>query len=133
MADSMPEFAGITRDGKLVRKSQLSTGTPSLAKSQMIRPRPRKATPTAVYIIRMKPALLVGVAARAARDHRVLLPRGGRDLRAGHSYTCRYLRTSRIETKFSSRVRKNSVNPTAKIVRYSSEPAGMSPRAWAAM
>ena len=59
MADWMPELAGITRDGKLVRKSQLSTGTPSLAKSQMMAPRPRKATPTAVYMSRTKPALLV--------------------------------------------------------------------------
>ena len=54
----MPELDGITRDGKLVRKSMLRTGTPSLAKSQMIAPRPRKATPTAVYMSRTKPPLL---------------------------------------------------------------------------
>ena len=41
------------------RKSMLSTGTPSLAKSQMISPRPRNATPTAVYISSAKPPLLL--------------------------------------------------------------------------
>ena len=98
----MPEFAGITRDGKLVRKSQLSTGTPSLAKSQMIAPRPRKATPTARVHQQDEARAPDRVAARAARDHGVLRPRGGGDLRAGHSYTCRYLRTSRIEMMLSS-------------------------------
>src|SRR5262245_1174946 len=58
IADWMPEFSGITRDGKLVMKSQDNTPTPSLAKSQMIAPRPRKAIPTAVYMSRTKPVPL---------------------------------------------------------------------------
>ena len=59
--------------------------------------------------------------------------RAGGDLGAGHSYTCLYLRTSRIETMFSISVNRNSVMPTTKIVSYSIEPVGMSPRAVAAM
>ena len=52
-----------------------------------------------------------GIAPRAAR-------RGRGDLgdRGAHSYTCRYLRTKRIEIAFMISVRTNSVVPTAKIV-----------------
>ena len=67
------------------------------------------------------------VLAAGARDD------GGRDLRSGHSYTCRYLRTSWIEIRFKTSVKTNSVKPTAKIVLYSIDPVGMSPRAIEAM
>src|SRR5215211_7776193 len=72
------------------------------------------------------------IGAARLRDHRAP-PGAGGDLGAGHSYTCRYMRTSRIETEFSSSVSTNSVMPTTKIVSYSIEPVGMSPRDVAAM
>ena len=71
--------------------------------------------------------------ARGARDHAVLSRRAGGDLRAGHSYTWRYLRTNRIEIALSASVITNSVKPTTKIVSNSIEPVGMSPREVAAM
>ena len=39
IADWMPEFSGITRDGKFEMKSQETTDRPSEEKSQMIAPR----------------------------------------------------------------------------------------------
>src|SRR4029453_17233566 len=50
-----------------------------------------------------------------------------------HSYTSRYLRTSRIEKMFRISVMTKSVAPTAKIVLYSTEPVGTSPAPVAAM
>ena len=59
--------------------------------------------------------------------------RHGGDLGAGHSYTCRYRRTSRIDSALSASVIRNSAMPTTKIVSYLIEPVGMSPREVAAM
>ena len=58
---------------------------------------------------------------------------GERRIGRAHSYTCRYLRTNRIAITFISRVSTNSVMPTAKIVLYPIEPAGVSPLAVAPM
>ena len=50
-----------------------------------------------------------------------------------HSYTSRYLRTSRMLMMFMSSVATNSVEPTAKMVLYSTLPVGTSPMPTCAM
>ena len=127
MAELIPEFSGITRDGNLVMKSQETTDRPSEVKSQMIAPRPRNARASEAQHEAAEDRRAGLVAPAGLRDD------GGRDLCSGHSYTCRYLRTSLIEIRFRTNVRTNSVKPTAKIVLYSIEPVGMSPRAIEAM
>ena len=52
--------------------------------------------------------------------------RGGAD--GAHAYSSRYRRRSQLLMKFSANVIRKSSMPTAKIVRYSSVPAGVSPR-----
>ena len=121
------------RDGKLVRKSHESFGS-AVARDVVEQRREREhAEADGAEHERAEEAARTRGPCRSARgitDCR----RGARgDLRAGHSYTCRYLRTSRIETMLSISVNTNSVMPTTKIVSYSIEPVGMSPRAVAAM
>ena len=79
-----------------------------------------------------EPAVEAVLAAHRGQ-HGALRARGRGDLGTGHSYTCRYLRTRRIETALRISVMRKSVKPTTKIVSYSIEPVGMSPRAVAAM
>src|SRR6185436_14778250 len=55
------------------------------------------------------------------------MPRVVTDAAGAHSYTSRYLRTSRMLIRFITNVARNSVAPTAKIVLYSRLPVGTSP------
>ena len=63
------------------------------------------------------------VAQRAPRRHG-----GDVERHRAHAYSSRNRFRSQIDTRFSTKVLRNSSMPTAKIVRYSSVPAGVSPR-----
>ena len=120
------------REGKLVRKSTRELRD-AVARDVVEQRREREhADADRAEHQRAEEGRERAVAPLRLRDDRPARGAGG-DLRAGHSYTCRYLRTSRIEIMFSISVNTNSVMPTTKIVSYSIEPVGMSPRAVAAM
>ena len=121
------------RDGKLVRKSHESFGSAVARDVVEQRGEREHAEPDRAVHERAEERRERAVACRSPCGMTAVPRRAGGDLRAGHSYTCRYLRTSRIETMFSTSVNTNSVMPTTKIVSYSIEPVGMSPRAVAAM
>ena len=127
IADSMPARSGLTRDGKLEMNCHETTGNAIGGEVPDDRAEPDERERERRVHERGEDAGAGLVAPGAIRDD------AGRDLRGGHSYTCRYLRTSLIEIRFRIRVMTNSVNPTAKIVLYSIDPVGMSPRAIEAM
>ena len=111
-----------------------------VTKSQLRWPRPSEATvisrtsSVAKPISRLKSSTPLKRAAPQARGpaaRRRRLPIRARSRR--HSYTSRYLRTSRMLMMFISSVATNRVAPTAKIVLYSMLPVGTSPMPTCAM